>query len=450
MDYKPRFFFVFLVWSYVVFGQQTQGLHFVNPSMKKLSIAVELVNNLMVVPMQLNGVELSFLIDTGVDKTLLIALDANDSLELKNTRKMNIQGLGTDDYFEAFQSTGNTLQFQDAVFENKTLYFIVDENSELSNRLGLPVNGIIGYDFFENFIVKMDYIAKKITLYNPAYFSKKLRRYQRIPLTFYKNKPYLQVQVEDATVTKDSLNFLMDTGNGSSFWFVENPFIQLPKVYFEDVLGYGISSPIYGKRSRIDQVKLGKYSFKKPKVAYPDIHQLQEIEPTVTRDGTIGTEILRRFTMYIDYPNKQLFIKANKHFNDSFNYDMSGLEFMYDGVKLVESYKRVPINTNSTNSEYDSSNRHQLIVTVAVKSKLLIQSVRDNSPAKEAGILPGDELLSINGRAVYDLRLETIQSILSKKEGEKVVLKFQRGNNVVIKEIFLRDRLEDLMQMHKN
>jgi len=442
---------LFILLSLTTSGQETDGFRFINPNQRSLKIKFKLVNNLIIIPVQLNGVELSFLLDTGVDKTLLIALEAGDSLDLKQTHKINIRGLGTDDSFGAYQSNGNYLEIGEAVNPNQSVYYIIDQNNHLTSGLGLPVNGIIGYDLFENFIVRIDYKGKNIKLYQPDRFKRKLKHYEMLPLQFYRNKPYLSITALDETITKSSLNLLLDTGNGSSFWFIEKELIAIPELYFEDILGYGFSSVIKGKRSKVNQVNFGKYKFKSPNVAYPEIDQILQVENNLLRDGTVGSEILRRFKLFVDYPNKQIFFRANSSLKEPFNYDKSGLILDYDGVKVVEEVKRIKMNSNLHTSEFNTqSTSRSLIISVVVKPKISVKSIRDLSPAQEVEILPGDELLKINGKNAYSLDLEEIRDILAGKKGSRIKLVFLRNEEEIKKEFYLRDRFEDLMNNSKN
>lgn len=454
MDLIPFYYFynmlknsvfalLLLLFCNSVIAQDKVGFSFMKSNQKSYKLKFELVNNLIVIPVELNGVKLKFLLDTGVNKTLLITIGSGDSLFLNKTQQVNIHGLGFEDKFEAFQSNGNHLQIGGIVNSNQEIFFIIDEQNELSNRLGLPVNGIIGYDLFKDFVVRINYKQKYIKLYHPDHFNRKLRRYEMLPLQFFKNKPYVSLQVKDQSVSKNNLNFLLDTGNGSSFWLIESDYIKIPELYFNDVLGFGLSSTIEGKRSKVKQINFGKYSFTKPNVAYPDVEQIRKIESNVVRDGTIGTEILRRFKLFIDYPNKRLYFRANNNLYDPFNYDMSGLSFHYDGVKVVEEIKSVLMNPSQDESEYASKNT--FLVSVEVKPKISVHAVREKSPAAEAEIFPGDELLSINGKKAYDLKLEKIQSILSDEHGQKVKLEFLRNDKKIKKQLYLKDRFKDLL-----
>jgi hypothetical protein len=216
-------------------------------------------------------------------------------------------------------------------------------------------------------------------------------------------------------------------------------------------LGYGFSSVINGKRSKVNQVNFGKYKFKSPNVAYPEIDQILQVENNLLRDGTVGSEILRRFKLFVDYPNKQIFFRANSSLKEPFNYDKSGLILDYDGVKVVEEVKRIKMNSNLHTSEFNTqSTSRSLIISVVVKPKISVKSIRDLSPAQEVEILPGDELLKINGKNAYSLDLEEIRDILAGKKGSRIKLVFLRNEEEIKKEFYLRDRFEDLMNNSKN
>ena len=75
MRYLFLFFFVFLT-PIVSFSQ----MGFTIPKGKnKVVIPFKLINNLIFIPLQLNGEELTFLVDTGVEETVLLR---NDEIEI--------------------------------------------------------------------------------------------------------------------------------------------------------------------------------------------------------------------------------------------------------------------------------------------------------------------------------------------------------------------------------
>jgi hypothetical protein len=55
-----------------------------------------------------------------------------------------------------------------------TVYIITDQDFNISSHVGIPVNGIIGYHFFKDHPVLIDYSSKKLSFTTiKIYFRKK-------------------------------------------------------------------------------------------------------------------------------------------------------------------------------------------------------------------------------------------------------------------------------------
>ena len=54
------------------------------------------------------------------------------------------------------------------------------------------------------------------------------------------------------------------------------------------------------------------------------------------RIGSVGGEILKRFTVVFDYQNEQMYLKKNKDFNAPFNYNKSGIKIQHNGLQWVQ------------------------------------------------------------------------------------------------------------------
>ncbi len=157
-------------------------------------LSFELISDLVIVPVEVNGVALSFLLDTGVDSTILFNLSEVDSLEVKNATTILLRGLGAGEPIQAIKSSGNELRIGKATSSSLSLYVVYDYEIYLSHRVGVPIHGILGYDFFKDFILEFNYPRQKITIYKPeAYRSKKCGKCEELPLSFHKNKPYIRV-----------------------------------------------------------------------------------------------------------------------------------------------------------------------------------------------------------------------------------------------------------------
>ena len=75
-----------------VFAQQ--GFQF-EKEINKVSVRFKLINNLIFVPIKVNGVELNFLLDTGVSETILFSLEDKKEILFSNTEKILLKGLGS-------------------------------------------------------------------------------------------------------------------------------------------------------------------------------------------------------------------------------------------------------------------------------------------------------------------------------------------------------------------
>lgn len=414
---------------------------------KRDKVKFELVNNLVIVPVELNGTKLSFLLDTGVNTTLVFSITENDSLSLNNAVPTKIRGLGDGGSIEALESKNNTLRVGKAVDSAHSLFVVFDESLNFSARMGVPIHGILGYDFFKNFVVKTDYIAKKLTVYNPQLFKRKpWRKYEAFDLEFYGNKPFVSVKVSDGDGLHNIL-LLIDSGSSDALWlFKEKGYIvETPKNYFDDFLGLGLSGNIFGKRSKINTVAIGAYVLKNVSTSFPDEDALRNIVFFKHRHGSLGAAILKRFTVVFDYRNEKMYLKRNANFSKPFYYNMAGITLEHDGtvtVKDVQDFRTGSLNLNQ-------SDRNNGSVTIPVNPtysfflapRIVIVELRDNSPAAQAGLQKGDEILLVNNKPAYKYKLYELSALFSSKAGKTIYLVIERDGKKLKKKFKLRKML---------
>ncbi len=337
----------------------------------KFELPFQLVSDLVIIPVKLNGVELSFLLDTGVDSTILFSLDKEDSLQVENASVIYLRGIGEGDPIRALKSTGNSMEIGESYSTDLSIYISFDYTMNLSNRLGIPVNGIIGYDYFKDFVLEFNYPKEKLTVYNKnSYSPKKCRRCEELPLSFSKNKPYLDV-LTSINGKELPLTYLIDSGSGDAMWvFVNQELgIKVPEKHFDDFLGFGMGGSVYGARSRVDKIELGKYQFKDVTASFPDTLYIKGLKSYDTKNGSIGAKILKRFDVIFDYSRNMVSLKPNRNFKEPFEYDMSGIVVAHDGYTVVK--ETVP--GNGTGIEKKDNSDQSIVVfesTVKVKFKL--------------------------------------------------------------------------------
>ncbi|MEM9650109.1 MAG: retropepsin-like aspartic protease, partial [Bacteroidota bacterium] len=82
----------------------------------------ELINNLIIIPVEINGSQLTFVLDSGVSKPILFNLSDQDSVQINNVSEVTIRGLGDGEPMKALSSQGNAFKLGKAKNYNQDLY----------------------------------------------------------------------------------------------------------------------------------------------------------------------------------------------------------------------------------------------------------------------------------------------------------------------------------------
>ncbi len=410
---------------------------------KKCRIPFQLVNNLPIIQVEINGTLLSFILDTGVKSTILFSLEEADSLQLRNTSPVKLQGLGSGGSIEALKSMNNRVKIGNVIDKNHSLYIIFDSALNFSPRMGIPIHGILGNEFFQNFIVKINYASEVITIYDPKKYSlKPCKRCEDMVLNFVASKPYITLQTVSDN-RQEEVRLLVDSGSSDVMWlFDESNFIkESPKNYFEDFLGLGLSGNINGKRARIPKLLVGDLQLTDVSTSFPEADAIIKARFYEDRDGSLGGGFLKRFTVTFDYGNNLVRFKKNNKFKDPFHYNMSGLTLEHEGIELVKEEKQAVVNANDA-YQNESLTRNSISVTTEVHftlaPKYVIVDVRDGSPAALAGIEEGDIVISINGKPSYQYKLFELIDLFSSEEGRRLTMEVKRNGKLNKMKFYLK------------
>jgi len=409
----------------------------------KDKFSFNLINNLIVIPVEINGKKLSFLLDTGVKSTILFGLP-NDSLQLNSLQKVKVRGLGQGGSVSALKSENNIVRIHKAENTNQTLYVIFDESLNFSTKMGIPIHGIIGYDFFKDFVVSINYSTHRISIHNPSTYKKKrCNKCEEFDLRFNNGKPFVDLDVYNKNGQKENLTLLIDSGSSDALWlFDESNYISEASVnYFIDFLGQGLSGSIYGKRSKLHKITIGSNSLENVSVAFPEELALENIKFFEERDGSIGGDFLRRFNVIFDYPSKKMSVKKNGKFKDPFHYNMSGLVLEHDGMTLVKDAKSVIGNQNGKEMSSVSSIPIGTVYDILLVPKYIVSEIREGSPSEKAGMRKGDEVVYVNGKHAYRYKLNELIGLFTSKAGRRISVVYKRNGmtfkaKFVLKQMF--------------
>jgi hypothetical protein len=252
---------------------------------------------------------LNFILDTGVTHPIITELPFVNKLSLNFLQPIHIKGLGEGEQLTAYRSGNNMIRLRGLVAYDQQINMVINEDFQISQILGIPVHGMIGFNMFKDYVVKIDYPSQKITLTKPEYYSYRIKERDIVlPLTFDHNKPFVTTNIVTDQNQDVRVKLLVDTGASDALWLSSksDSALEVPAQSIETFLGRGLSGDLFGKKGRIGAIWVGPLVLYEPIAAFPENELLDQLIGKDDRDGTLGAEILRRFSVTMDYPNKRL------------------------------------------------------------------------------------------------------------------------------------------------
>ncbi len=401
---------LFVLFSFYARGIQAQNHNFVILEGKKeTEIPFTRVNNLIVVPVRLeNKLPLWFMLDTGVRTTILTDRLIGDMLHMNYVRKYALQGAGSLGQVEAMLAHGTSMLLPGVQIQGQSMLVLEEDYLELSNQLGMQVQGIMGHEIFRRFVVKINYSEGLISIIEPEAF-KPERAFTRLDLEIEDTKPYIYCTIEGAAgERKQIVKLMIDTGASHALLLHQeesNEHFSLPEKTITGHLGRGLAGDVMGQIGRIQSFTLDDFSFENVLASFPE-DSSYNVKELSHRGGTIGGDILSRFTVIFDYSARALYLKKNRNYNDPFIYSKTGLDIIAVGQDL-KSFEVV--------------------------------EVRTDSPAGKAGVQAGDQLIRINGRKAKNLSLSRIITLFRRRNGKKIRLRIKRGDEEIKTSFILQD-----------
>ena len=378
----------------------------------KVEIPIEIHNNLVVVPVILNGaLPLKFIVDTGVRTSILTQKSFTDILNLPYARKYTIAGPGGEKLVDAYITNNVTLQLPGVIGRGHAMLVLEQDYLELRNYLGTDVHGILGYELFSRFLIEINYERKIMKLMQPKKFKVK-RKFQVLPIRIEDTKPYLTTPIVLQNGTQLTAKLLVDSGasHGLMLDQTSDDRITVPDTYVSSVLGRGLGGEIRGKVGRIKTLHLGDFKLHDPIVNFPDPHSYFDTLKTGMgpRNGSIGGEVLSRFTVIFNFPKEEIYLKKNHAFKKAFHYNLSGINLRAKGSRL-DVYE--------------------------------VTDVRAQSAAAKAGIQQGDIIVSVNGVPTRSVDLNGLNAMFNFKPGKKINVTIERNGQRIKTDFRLTDQI---------
>lgn len=265
-----------------------------------------LVGRLIAIQAAINGHPVKLILDSGGAEVVTQAFAESHKLKALGSSK-SVGGWGAKALKTQFADV-QKLTLGGKVTLNQQVFRVLPLDKALFNKLnklsGEKISGLVGYEIFKRFVVRIDYAHKKLTLIRPGALNPKDAG-KAIPITF----------AGALSAIKGSLDglegeFTLDTGS------VAPLIMRAPFVRQHDLLSrYKVSSPVDiggGLLARVAHsgvFMFGPIAIKKPLVLLTSSPK----GPLASMDtaGNIGAPILKRFTVTFDYAHKRIYLKPN-------------------------------------------------------------------------------------------------------------------------------------------
>lgn len=383
---------------------------FLEGNNKFVRIPFQMHSNLIIIPLKINNSDtLHFVLDTGVSSIIVTNPNAIDRRTLNFTRQVKITGAGEGQSLSASVAIGNTLRMGRMRANYQNMVVLDEDVLKLSEYVGIPIDGIFGYELFNNFVVTIDFTNQEILIIQPKYYKYRKFHGDKYPITIEDTKPYAEfiALVEDGRELP--LRVVIDTGAGHALLIdkSEESQIQLPEKVITAQLGRGLNGVINGKLGRIEKVKFGKYQLQNVLASFPDSLSFGvKFDERHTRQGNVGCELLRRFKVTLNYGEKYMVLKpVKRRMKETFEHDMSGIELKAKGKELKE---------------------------------YVITAILPDSPAWNADLHENDEILYINDQLARDINISDIYKIFQKGEGKEISILIKRQGQIMFKKFQLK------------
>jgi hypothetical protein len=338
---------------------------------------------------------IGFLLDTGADENVI------------NTPRLAAFGMKT--YGQTIATGGGGSAEYDyaagATFtlpgvELRNQHVSVIDQTGLERALGVPLGGILGYDFISRFVVEIDYRKNLITLRDPKNWNYEGSGYV-VPVMFDDGIPFSNGVISVGAKTIPTY-FVIDFGAQETMTLT-SPFVKanglLELAQTNAFVNHptGLENQFFSQtnvRGHIDKLELGKL-----------VEQSIPINMSVNTkgayasenfSGTVGETIFRRYHVFLDYTRNRIIFEPTAETRSPFPERKTyGLTIIASGTDL-----------------------HTYTIT----------AVRPGSQAEKDGFKKSDIISTMNGNPASAFTLRELREELA-HEGESCELGINRGGD---------------------
>lgn len=267
---------------------------FLNNSAVAEAVSFELVRGIVIVQAEKDGVIGNFILDTGSPMMIL------------NDPQIEGSGFQANTLHGSLSGAWKTCDLAWAGVRKFNVNALAMDISHLEYLTGQPLMGLIGYEFFGDFDLLLDFEKKKAVLANRG-FAEKVEGWTmktKLPLTMEGHIPVIEAKIGDA-----SFRFGLDTGAGTNLLDLRRKGEIVPELYapvrHAEVVGLGGVQGI--QAADILETNIGGINYYNMRFALTDISNLRNLAENKV-DGLLGHPFFQSGKFSINYGDKTIAI----------------------------------------------------------------------------------------------------------------------------------------------
>lgn len=386
-----------------------QGGFYIPDGQHQVDIPFEYTNNFIILTVTFNGIlPLKFIFDTGAEHTILSKREMSDMLNVTYDREFRVTGSDLKTELVAYLARRVRFDIPNKVSAPSMDILVLQEDYfRFEEYAGVNVHGIMSANAFSRYIIKINYDRKIMTLYDRASYKLREDGYEVVPLEIYRNKIYMNTSLNILPDSIVPVKLLIDTGAGLPLLLFSDthPLLHPSSNAISSNIGMGLGGFLEGFTGRIFRVEMGGYTQRNVITYFQTLDSTFNKEHLNNRNGLVGNTLLSRFFVVLDYQTARMFLKPARSFEREYVYDRSGLNITASGANF---------------------------------NHFTVQSVIPNSPAAEADIRKGDEIIRVGFLPASFSSLADLQHTFQKRPGKRLKVVIRRDGKTIKKRIVLR------------
>ncbi|MFP4092864.1 MAG: aspartyl protease family protein [Cyclobacteriaceae bacterium] len=357
-------------------------------------IPFELYGEHIFIKLRVNGSEqLNFIFDTGAASTAISSHRAR-KLRLASDGMTSVRTSKGPSL--AYYSKRNTLRLGQLELNDVRIAHI--QLDHLEKVMEKRVDGIIGHDLLNHYVVMVNYDRYVLEIYHPDEFIPP-QDFSAHQVQLISGRPYIDAALKLSNGEILAGRFQIDNGSGSSVT-VYSPFVDendlFSKVGKTELIYTMNFTGVIDKNlaGRLNGIDVGNFRLTNiPIRLNRSMYMKKAFKDGI---GHIGNELLKRFNIAFDYRSGITYWKPNQSFVEEFQAAYSGL----------------------------------VVKTDQQMEKVYIKHVFDDSPAAMAGLAEDDEIVMINNVKTLGRTSFEVQDLLQNTTANNIEIVIKRNNQL--------------------